>query len=96
MSNNVTVFQNEQFGQVRTINQNGQPWFVLADLCKALSLSTPSKVSERLDEDEKGMSSIHTPGGNQKVSIVNESGMYAVILRSDKPQAKAFRKWVHR
>lgn len=67
---------------------------VLADLCKVLELSTPSKVSERLDQDEKGVSLIHTLGGAQKVTVVNESGMYSVILRSDKPQAKPFRKWV--
>lgn len=93
MSNNVTIYQFEQ-NEVRMVQKGGEPWFVLADLCKVLELSTPSKVSERLDRDEKGVSLIHTLGGAQKVTVVNESGMYAVILRSDKPQAKPFRKWV--
>lgn len=79
---------------MRMVQKGGEPWFVLADLCKVLELSTPSKVSERLDQDEKGVSLIHTLGGAQKVTVVNESGMYSVILRSDKPQAKPFRKWV--
>lgn len=93
MKNNVTIYQFEQ-NDVRMVQKGGEPWFVLADLCKVLELSTPSKVSERLDRDEKGVSLIHTLGGAQKVTVVNESGMYAVILRSDKPQAKPFRKWV--
>lgn len=93
MENKVTIFNYEN-NQVRSLAIKGEPWFVLADLCKVLELSTPSRVAERLDPDEKGVSSIHTLGGNQKATIVNESGMYAVILRSDKPQAKPFRKWV--
>lgn len=93
MKNNVTIYQFEQ-NDVRMVQKGGEPWFVLADLCKVLELSTPSKVSERLDQDEKGVSLIHTLGGAQKVTVVNESGMYSVILRSDKPQAKPFRKWV--
>lgn len=84
-------FENQN---VRTVEQNGEPYFVLTDVCKVLELSTPAKVTNRLDEDEKGVTSIHTPGGRQNVTIINESGLYAVILRSDKPQAKKFRKWV--
>lgn len=93
MSNNLTIYQFEQ-NEVRMVQKGGEPWFVLSDLCKVLELSTPSRVSERLDRDEKGVSLIHTLGGAQKVTVVNESGMYAVILRSDKPQAKPFRKWI--
>lgn len=92
-NNNVTIYQFEQ-NDVRMVQKGGEPWFVLSDLCKVLELSTPSRVSERLDRDEKGVSLIHTLGGAQKVTVVNESGMYAVILRSDKPQAKPFRKWI--
>lgn len=80
--------------QVRTVEVNGEPWWVLSDVCRVLEISTPAKVSGRLDEDEKGMTSIHTLGGKQNISIINESGLYSVILRSDKPQAKPFRKWV--
>ena len=72
------------------IESNGETWWVLSDICKVLDLSTPSKVADRLDLDEKGMTSIHTLGGKQNATIVNESGLYSVILRSDKPEAKAF------
>ena len=80
--------------EVRTVEMKGEPWFVLKDVCEVLGIGTPAKVAERLDEDEKGMSQIHTPGGLQNVSIISESGLYNVILRSDKPEAKPFRKWV--
>lgn len=80
--------------EVRTIECNGEPWWVLKDVCKVLELSTPAKITARLDDDEKGMTSIHTLGGEQNMTIINESGLYSVILRSDKPQAKPFRKWV--
>ncbi|OUP02643.1 hypothetical protein B5F36_10460 [Anaerofilum sp. An201] len=80
--------------QLRTIQQPDGLWWVLRDVCRVLGLSTPARVAERLDDDEKGVSLIHTPGGDQKVTIINEPGLYAVILRSDKPQAKAFKRWV--
>lgn len=80
--------------KIRTIMINGQPWFVLKDVCLVLGLSNSRKVAERLDEDEKGVTQIYTPGGPQEMTIINESGLYAVILRSDKPEAKPFRKWV--
>lgn len=91
--NNVTIYQFEQ-NDVRMVQKGGEPWFVLSDLCKVLELSNSRKVAERLDADEKGVTQTYTPGGRQKLTVVNESGMYAVILRSDKPQAKPFRKWV--
>ncbi len=80
--------------RVRTVEINGEPWFVLKDVCEILELSTPARVAERLDEDEKGMSLIHTLGGAQEMTVINESGLYNVILRSDKPEARPFRKWV--
>lgn len=87
---------NWTFGEteVRTIELDGEPWWVLSDVCKVLELSTPAKIAARLEDDEKGMNQIHTPGGTQNVTIISESGLYSVILRSDKPQAKPFRKWV--
>jgi len=91
--NSVVTF-NFESNMIRTITQNNEPWFVLADICKVLDLSTASKVADRLDNDEKGVSLIHTLGGKQKMTVVSESGLYAVIMRSDKPQAKTFRKWV--
>ena len=80
--------------QVRTVKQPDGLWWVLRDVCDVLGLSTPARVAERLDEDEKGVSLIHTLGGEQKVTIINEPGLYSVILRSDKPEAKAFKRWV--
>lgn len=85
---------NYQSNEVRTIQKDGEPWFVLKDVCQILGLGTPAKVAERLDPDEKGVNQIHTPGGKQEMTCINESGLYNVILRSDKPEAKPFRKWV--
>lgn len=79
---------------VRTVQKGGEPWWVLKDVCEVLGLSSPHKVFERLDEDEKGRNQIPTLGGDQEMAIINESGLYNVILRSDKPEAKPFRKWV--
>lgn len=80
--------------KVRTLEKGGEPWWVLADVCKVLEVSNSRNVSARLEEDEKGVHQMYTPGGMQNVTVINESGLYAVILRSDKPQAKPFRKWV--
>lgn len=80
--------------EVRTVELNGEPWFVLKDVCEVLGIGNSRMVADRLDEDEKGVSQIDTPGGLQNVSIISESGLYNVILRSDKPEAKPFRKWV--
>ena len=72
--------------------EGGEPWFVAADVLAALTLDR--KALERLDDDEKGVNSIHTPGGEQEVTVVNESGLYSLILGSRKPEAKAFKRWV--
>ena len=85
---------NYENSEIRTIEKNGEPWWVLADVCRVLELSSPHKIADRLDEDEKGRNLIPTHGGNQEMTVINESGLYNVILRSDKPQAKPFRKWV--
>ena len=93
-NNPVTIFESEMFGQVRTMTIEGSPWFVAADVCKALAMSDVSMSIRRLDEDEKGTSSICTLGGNQEMSIVNEPGLYTLVLGSRKPQAKAFKRWI--
>ncbi|MGN0629981.1 MAG: phage antirepressor KilAC domain-containing protein [Ruminococcus sp.] len=82
---------NYESSEIRTIEKNGEPWWVLADVCKALEISNPSKVAQRIDEDERSNFKLGRQG---EAVIINESGLYAVILRSDKPQAKPFRKWV--
>lgn len=77
---------------LRTIaDESGNPWFVLADVCAVLDLSNSSMVASRLDEDERSKLNLGRQGD---ATIINESGLYTVILRSDKPQAKPFRKWV--
>lgn len=80
--------------EVRTVQRNGEPWFVLKDVCAILSIGNVADVCARLDTDEKGVGQIDTLGGRQNMNIINESGLYNVILRSDKPEAKPFRKWV--
>jgi prophage antirepressor-like protein len=77
--------------QVRTVEKDGEAWWVLSDVCVALGISNVSQAASRLDEDERSMFNIGRQG---KVNVINESGLYNVILRSDKPQAKPFRKWV--
>lgn len=80
--------------QLRTIQRSDGLWWVLRDVCQVLGMSNPAMVAQRLDEDEKGVSQIYTPGGTQNLTIINEPGLYAVILRSDKPEAKQFKRWV--
>ena len=80
--------------EVRVVTIDGEPWFVLADLCKILDLPNRSMVARRLDDDMKGVTPIDTPGGRQSVTIVSEAGMYEVVIRSDKPEAAAFRRWI--
>ncbi|ETJ00877.1 MAG: Phage antirepressor protein [Actinomyces urogenitalis DORA_12] len=72
----------------------GEPWFVANDVCEALGLSNPRSSLALLDEDEKGVHSMDTPGGTQNLAIVSEAGLYSLILRSRKPEAKAFKRWV--
>lgn len=79
---------------VRTIEIDGETWWVLKDICEVLELGSPHKIADRLDDDEKGRTFIPTPGGLQEMAVINESGLYHIILRSNKPNAKPFRKWV--
>ena len=85
---------NYNSSEVRTIQKDGEPWFVLKDVCSILHIGNAADVYNRLDDDEKGVGQIDTLGGCQRMNIINESGLYNVILRSDKPEAKPFRKWV--
>lgn len=81
--------------QVRTIlGSDGEPRFVLADLCKVLDINNASDVARRLSDSMKGVDLIDTPGGRQKMTVVTEAGMYSVVLRSDKPEAVSFQEWV--
>ena len=92
--NEIQIF-NYNSVEVRTIQNDGEPWFVLRDVCNVLGLGTPARVAERLDPDEVSQTHItDSMGRQQETTIINESGLYNVILRSDKPEAKPFRKWV--
>lgn len=90
----VTVFNNEEFGEIRTVIIENEPMFCLSDVCKALGLTQPSKVKERLNE--KGVSSIPTltAGGEQKLLYINESNLYKTIFQSRKESAERFTGWV--
>ena len=90
--NELQIFKSHEFGEIRTTVQNGEPWFVAADVCKALDID--KRQTRRLDDDEKGVRSTHTPGGNQDMTIVNEAGLYSLVLGSRKPEAKAFKRWI--
>lgn len=95
MSNdNVVPFLFEGENLVRTVTIDDEPWFVAVDVCRVLGIKQATRAVENLDDDEKGVSNTHTLGGNQDLSIVSESGLYALIFRSRKPVAKKFRKWV--
>ena len=91
---NIIPFSFENKITVRIIVLNNHPWFVAADVCEILNLTNTTKAISNLDDDEKGLTNSYTLGGNQDLSIISESGLYALILRSRKPEAKKFRKWV--
>lgn len=92
--NQLQIFENNEFGEIRTVQLNNEPMFCLTDICKALELSQPSKVKERLNE--KGVNSIPTltTGGTQNLLYVNESNLYKVIFQSRKESAERFTDWV--
>ena len=92
--NEIQQFVSEKFGGLRVATRNGEPWFVAADVCRALEIGDTHKAMERLDDDEKGRSSIPTLGGNQEMYVVNEPGLYSLVLSSRKKEAKAFKRWV--
>ena len=94
MQYHLAIYHYENDAEFRILDINGEPWFVLADVCRALEIRNVSDAAGRLDEDEKGIAQADTLGGNQAMRIVSESGLYSLILRSDKPQAKRLKKWV--
>ena len=97
MQINIQVFENQAFGKVRMVEKDGEPWWVLKDVCGILGIENPSYVRTRLDDDEVGSFDLPHPQNPAKclrMTCVSESGLYAVILRSDKPNARAFRRWI--
>lgn len=89
------VFNHDQHDSpIRVLMLGGEPWFVAADVCRVLGLDNTTMALKRLDQDEKGLNSIETPGGSQEVNIISEPGLYSLIAISRKPQAKAFNRFV--
>jgi len=85
------IFKNEQFGEIRIVEKNKEPWFVASDICKALEIKNATQAVSRLDEDERSMFNIGRQG---EANIVNEYGLYNLILVSRKPEAKQFKRWI--
>lgn len=94
MTNDIKVFDNEEFGKVRTTMINGEPWFVASDICDALDITNSRDAINRLDDDEKGVVLTDTLGGVQNLNTVNEAGLYTLVLGSRKPAAKKFKRWI--
>ncbi|WP_241154532.1 ORF6C domain-containing protein [Streptococcus hyointestinalis] len=89
------VFANAEFGEIRTLEIDGQPWFVGRDVAEVLGYSNTSKaLKDHVDDEDKGVTKRYTLGGKQNLTIINESGLYSLILSSKLPQAKAFKHWV--
>lgn len=94
MSNIIPFTYPETGTPVRTVTVDGEPWFVGTDVARVLELGNIHSSLALLDDDEKGIHSVETLGGDQRVATVNEPGLYTLILRSRKPQAKAFKRWI--
>lgn len=92
--NELKIFNNPEFGEIRVIEQDGEPWFVAADVCRALELEDTGRATSRLDEDELTRIKIVSGGQNREVIAVNEPGLYSLVLGSRKPEAKVFKRWI--
>lgn len=89
------IFKNAEFGSVRTITVEGEPYFVGKDVAEILGYSNTRKaLSDHVDEEDKGVTKCDTPGGMQDLTVINESGLYSLILSSKMPNAKKFKRWV--
>ncbi|MCM3294247.1 Bro-N domain-containing protein, partial [Paenibacillus sp. MER 180] len=91
--NQLQVF-NFSGNDIRVVTKDGQPWWVAKDVCEVLEIKNNRDALARLDEDEKGVDSTDTLGGAQQVQVVNEPGLYSLILGSRKPEAKQFKRWI--
>lgn len=96
--NDLQIFSNSEFGNIRTVTVNGEPWFVGKDIAEALGYgkgkSLNNAVASHVDDEDKGVTEMMTPGGKQNLIIINESGLYSLILSSKLPNAKKFKRWV--
>ena len=93
--NKIQIFENSEFGKVRTLMIDGEPWAAAIDVAKSLGYAKPADaIRKHVDEMDKGVSKMETPGGVQDVVIINESGLYSLILSSKLPKAKEFKRWI--
>lgn len=90
--NNLTIFKNEEFGEIRTVQLNNETYFIASDICRALDLSNPTMALQRLDDDEKSKFNLGLPGGD--TNCVNEYGLYNLVLASRKKEAREFKRWI--
>ncbi|MGO5486412.1 phage antirepressor [Selenomonas montiformis] len=91
----IQIFNNPEFGEVRTTVIDGEPWFVAADVCRALDIGNSRQAMTRLDDDEKNTVILNDGiPGNPEKTVVNEPGLYSLVLGSRKPEAKAFKRWI--
>ena len=95
MNNEIQLFHNDEFGDVRTVIINGEPWFVAKDVATILKYTNPLKaIRDHVFEEDKGVNELFTPGGKQRITVINESGVYSLILSSKLQSARAFKHWV--
>lgn len=93
--NELQIFKNPEFGEIRTVEVNNEPWFVGKDVAMVLGYSNPQKaIRDHVEDEDKGVNEMFTPGGKQQLPIINESGLYSLILSSKLPNAKQFKRWV--
>lgn len=95
MNNEIKVFSNEEFGSIRRVEVDGEFWLVGKDVAAVLGYSNPRKaLADHVDEEDKGVTKCDTRGGTQDMTVINESGLYSLVLSSKLPSAKKFRRWV--
>ena len=89
------IWENPEFGELRVVDMDGEPWMVGKDVAQALGYTNPRKaLADHVDEEDKGVTKCYTPGGTQEMVIINESGLYSLVLGSKLPTAKKFKRWV--
>ena len=92
--NELEMFNNDNFGEVRVVPEDDEVWFVAKDVADILEYSRTHDATRRLDDDEKGTELLRTPGGSQEMKVVNEFGLYNLVLGSQKEEAKEFKRWI--
>ena len=95
MKNQIQIFENEDFGSIRVLNIDGLPWFVGSDVTKRLGYrNSRAAIATHVDPEDKGVANCDTLRGKQNLTIINESGLYSLIMQSKLPNAKAFKRWI--